>query len=256
MAFSWYTPTLVQKFGNVKNTDINANLNAIQTAFNAQNSWTLVSGSYAVPTTGNRNVLVDLSTLQSNYMIVTLPPNPAVGDPPVSVCVVGTGVTNGVILDTSVFLATSDSNKIVGISGGAGAPGLPFLTNPGDCVILSFIGGAQGWAVVGGNLNAYANQAGGQLQEYGVANPYIFSGLNIVADLTGYPALRPLVVIPLGINGQQCSFTIGVLGTSLGVAIGDAGQTFNGVAGPLNLSTALVRSLFTRTAANTFIVTT
>jgi len=256
MAFAWYTPTLVQKFGSVKNTDINANLNAIQAAFNAQNSWTPVSGSYAVPTTGNRNVLVDLSALQSNYMVVTLPPNPAVGDPSVSVCVVATGLNVGTIFDTSVFLATSDGNKIDGIAGAAGTPGLPYLTNPGDCVTLSFIGGTQGWATVGGNINAYVNQAGGQLQEYGVAAPYLFSGLNIVADLTAYPALRPNLNIPLAVNGQQCSFTIGVLGTSLGVAIGTSGQTFNGVVGPKNLSVASVRSLFTRTAANTFIVTT
>jgi hypothetical protein len=262
MAFAWFVPTLVAPFGQITNADINQNLLAIQAGFNAQNAQIQKGASHAFATTGSRNVLVDMSNFAgttTSSVSVTLPPNPVVGDPPVTITILagatGVGPAAGPPRAISCVPITSDGTKINSqIAGAVGLHPLPFLTNSGDTITLLYVGGSIGWMILDSNISTYVNPPGDITAFYGNGVDY-FPNMDMVLDLTNYfGAYAGTGSFTMQV-GQSASFTLANLASSLGLQIGSGAQTFNGVAGPYIITTTNVRYKFTCTAANTYIVT-
>lgn len=259
MAFAWYTPTLVQFLGTHKNTDINTNLTAIQTAFNNQNAWltlTSVSGGagLVIGTTGPRNVLVDMTGLINigGTASITLPVG-AIGDPPCTVAVLAAGYANTFnLFNGTTTILPQGGQKIMGSASIA-----PILTNAGDIISLVYIGGVIGWIYNVYNVQPAVNPTGtilfGPISDLGQASPRLDAVLDVTATSTPNPTT--LKVDNLS-QGQFFAITLRSPNGGKNINIGTAGATFNGVAGPYVISVTNTRYLFTCTAVNAFTVTT
>jgi hypothetical protein len=258
MSVELYTPQLVQPYGTVKNSDVNTNLALIQSAFNSMSALNLQQGSVAIGSDKVRNILVDLSSVSNTgYLTVTLPEGPAIGDPPVRVLSVESGyssLTNGL---SSAVVTTADAAKIQGVTPAGSLDGLPFLSNAGDYIEFTYIGGTYGWAITDSNVSAYVTPAAiATLQQWDSANLHCFHKLESVIDTT---LITNTTLSLAGINapGLWCSFTIADGSSPQAIVTSSGAQTFNGTTGVFTIpaSPTDVRYRFTCIASNTFAVT-
>lgn len=259
MTFAWYTPTLVQPLGQTKNSDINANLIAIQSAFNAQNAQTLTSAGYSIASTGQRNVVVDLSVLVNtgNYAQISLPQLPSVGDPPVTISLMSSGYsTDGISVNSAAVIRTLDGAKIMGISSGPDPLPFPMMVTAGDSMTLTFIGGAVGWDFTSYNVAPIINPAGTGMPV--VSTPFSpFTRTEMLIDTTLSAIninLDQAAVGNIRVVGQWCAITRRSGANNINV--GSVALTFNGVAGPFVINTSNIRYLFTLSSASAFTVMT
>jgi hypothetical protein len=248
MPFVWYTPTNVPSFGAVKNSDINANLNAIQAAFNAQNTWLLTQGALAVPATGPRNILVDLSATTTGSVTITLPAFPTVGDPPINIAIVATvpvapgGAPNCAIVDANGHNIYGIASTVVDFA----------MMTPGDYVSLLYFGGTVGYVYAAYSASVAVNAPLTFIFQNNVSLTTLFHQLEIATDTS----VGGQAASVAGINKAGLWAAVTRTGGSPTVTIGTSGETYNGIAGPFNISTSNVRYKFTCVALNTFMVTT
>lgn len=261
MSLQPYIPQFVQAFGQVKNTDVNTNLSLIQAAFNAANAFDLTLSAYAFGSNATqRNVLVDLSSAaaQSQYVTVTLPPNPSIGDPPIRIAIAQGGYSSSANALSSCVINTSDGSSIMGVASAVDLDGLPFLTNTGDSVTLVYIGGTYGWVIVDRDISPFATPTGiATIQSWDSLYCHCFHGLDSIVDTT---SISNVTLKLAGINhpGLWTSFTIATGTTPVAVQTSSGAQTFNGVVGAYTIpaSPVDVRYRFTCIATDTFAVTT
>ncbi len=250
MSFAgFYTPTKVAAFGTPKNSDINANLNAIQAAFNAQNAWIYATSGLNVPSSGSQNIAVDLTNVNpGNNVVINLPASPAVGDPPIRIVVIAAAPLSN--QNASSALINGNGNAIYGIVSGFACPA---LVNAGDEITFQYIGGATGWIYLSYNVSPLAstlaqpwhNVAGGG----STSNLFHRAELNITT--TGTTAVNIL-----GINSPGLSAAITRNGGIFTIGVGSGAQTYNGTPGTFVINTTGTRYLFTCIGVNAFSVTT
>jgi hypothetical protein len=232
-----YTPSGVQVFGVLDQTPLNAEFATIAAAFANQSAWTPVTANTQLTAT-LRNVLVDASAATANTAIViTLPTNPALGDPP---CIVAVS-KSGIAQPANCVVTTSDGSSINGIAQLAS----PFATSPalwmsGDILRFVYISDQFGWV------------ADGILSHASLAAPFAFGacpwqGQAIVVSASGTYSVEAL-------QSQGAFATLCQNNGAATVNVGDSTSTFNGNPGPFVL-TNLKMYKFTNIGTRAFEVT-
>lgn len=251
MAFAWYTPTLVQAFGSIKNSDINTNLNAIAAAFNNQNAQTLATGAITIPSSGSRNFLVDMSGIgYGTNLVLKLPLPVVVGDPPVTITLLNPTVAAAVAAaNQGGILIDTQGNQLYGVPYGNNAR--PMLTNAGDTVSLLYVGGSVGWVYTNYEISPAINPAN-TLPPRNTSQTELWHQSEFCVDTTQ----AGIVFQTDGINFAGLWGAVTLRSGANTISVGTASQTFNGTAGPYVISVANTRYRFTCDATNTFLVTT
>jgi hypothetical protein len=258
MSVSWYTPQSIAKsFNPIKPTDSNVEFDGIALAFNNINAWEVFTGSGQLGG-AVRNALVDFSLTvgSGNSIIIMLPQNPVLGDPPCRVSLLNSGYTTAPDRHSACYIQGDTVNNDL-IDGSLTA--LPRIYNAGDYMEFVWVGGAIGWAIVGQRIGAYApndtftNDGPSVL----VSSPetYPFTGFDIVIG----PAAVFGPALTLGTSGNMLAnigdrFFFTVTDAGAGALIGDSGgaDTINGAASPVAFATVGRRYCVIKTAANAY----
>lgn len=244
MSFSWYEASTVSAFSVLKNSDINVNLLAIEQAFIDQNAQIIANGSIAVAASGSRRYGIDLSNAQAGTnLVVTMPASSAVGDPPITIELLGTNVQVG---------GSAASVVTIGLNGdalyGGAAEGCPFLATVGDSVSLVKVNNVF-WIYNDFNLLPFVLSGGALYPTLSAVHP-LYHLESAFLDTSG--GALALNIAPINFAGGQ-AFITKTSGASA-LTVGTAGEFYNGVAGPLVLA-AGVRYSLTCIAANAFFYT-
>lgn len=225
----------------------NAELRAIEAAFTGLFAAPISAGDFLMSPSA-RNVIIDLAPLLNtgNYLVVTLPESPNVGDPSCVVMVQSSAYhTIGSVFESCVIVTTSDGTPINGlVPDNITYRNQIAIFNPGDIAKFTYIDPEQGWQVhsslsVVGSTNTYTGVGAGTVP---------WPGQEVHANLAALMTFIPLAVYQAGE-----SFVMSKHGAG-NMAIGDATYTFNGVAGPYIISFNYERYRFTCRAAKNFIV--
>lgn len=266
-----YVPVGVAAFTMIKpdapadspeDTDLfNGELLAIQSAFDQIHDLPLAPANSVDLTAQSRNVLVDLSPLKNggltNFVVVTLPPHPAVGDPPCFVIVQESGYQDdNVSNEAVVIVTTNDDYPIDDVTPSPGLTRINGLTpdnvgytnqialfNPGDLARFTYIGPSEGWhvhtnlSIVGNPDNQFRQQAAGTL-------PWPEQHLQMGAS-------SPMTLLPIAVYRPGEWFAL--ISTGANLFMGDNTYRFNGVPGPLFVS-SYHRKRFTCLGAKIFSV--
>lgn len=250
MAFQgFYTPTKANPFVQVKNTDINVNLIAIQNAFNALTQLQQTSSSFSFGDSGSRSVAIDLrsASASSFYVTVNLPISPNVDDPPVTISISNEGARTPGVLASAALIQTADGNLVMGVDPTASPLGAPYLSNSGDTISLLFVGGSIGWLISDYKAGAFVNNVGADTTGWNalsllVGTVGLFPGLDCLIDTSGFVgvASSPLV---LGVTGCSASITKANAGGN-NINVGTFAQTFNGGVGPFIIALNAIKYTF------------
>jgi len=217
----------------------NAELRAIQDAFNRISSLTTVTVDTAM-SSSERNVLVDLSGLvnSGDKLLIVLPPNPNIGDPPCYVMVQESGYhTSGSVAESCAVVTTSDDTPINGlVPDNSAFTNQPALFNPGDFIKFVYTDPEEGWKAHT-SLSAVANPSVDFIAPAGGAFPWPAQDFHArtAVDMT---------FLPLAVYQPGQSFSASKDGAG-DVIVGDSTYTFNSVAGPFVISTSFSRCQFT-----------
>jgi hypothetical protein len=215
-----FVPSGARVYGNYDPAALNASFTAIAAAFNP--AWSVITTDTQLTAT-LRSVVADTSGVAANSkIVVTLPANPSIGDPPCFVSIRASGIAN----PSNCIVTTSDGTNINSIAQLAS----PYLQSPAlwagsDFLHFTFVGGIIGW-LAEGELGAVPTTA-----------PFAFGampwqGQSLVVTNSATYAVEALQV-------EGVSATVIRNAASATINLGDSTSTFNGNAGPYALPTDL-----------------
>lgn len=233
-----YVPLGLQVGARLSPDDLNTNFNDIVTAFALP--WT--SDSSGVFSATNRIIALSAAGAGNDHIVViALPTNPCIGDPPCRVIVtgIGTGTPRG-----HVIVTTADGQPIDGIAQTGVTPyfGAPNMWNVGDILMFRFVGGKIGWLSCG-RLSAISLSVATAFGSMPYRNQRIVARNALAMNIR---------VDGLASSGSRASvypFNTGAL------TIGDASATFNGVAGPYVVAPSTSENFISNIGKNQFLVT-
>jgi hypothetical protein len=239
MAASRYTPVNVAAaFAAIKATDQTAENNAIKAAFDAIDAFSAVLASMQIGPGGNRNILVDPSTVlgSGNAIVIMMPASPVVGDPPVRVTLLADTYWTGVGNHNSPVYVQGDNTVAPGTPDAifGTLTNLPRLYDAGDYIELVWIGGTIGWDIVSRRYGLYVpNSVPSASGPNGsAAEDFPFDGLErVVTSADGAVIMHSLhnkVGVEFGIRYTSAS------GSSISIGNAGGADTVNGVASPFS----------------------
>lgn len=208
-----FTPNGVQTFGVIDPIALNANLNAIASAFN----FTLIQPHANTQIAALQDeVLADTYTPWNTAITLTLPQNPSVGNPPINIVL----APNGGSAQTPylpVSITTADGSLINGIAPNVGLTNVPVLRSAGDFLSFTYVDSQVGWLVTG-ILGAFVPT-------------FLGVPINIWQGQFGlYAAGNTVPVDSIQMVGAW--FAVATSSIVGNLSIGDSSSTFNGNAGP------------------------
>lgn len=235
-AIQQFTPTGVQLFSLIDPDAQNASFNSIAAAFTAQ-SLNMAIATTTQLTATLRNVLVNLTGIGG--IVITLPTNPSVGDPP---CIVQASSTD-TFTPSFAIINTSDGNAINGMTDPAGTFQIqPAVYTAGDSIAFTFIGGDVGWLAIAILSTTIVN-------------------VDIGAGEGGYPWMGQTLLanVPIATLYADALQRIGAWARVINISgvpipLGDSTSTFNGVPGPYSIPDS-VQATFTNVGTMAFTVT-
>lgn len=261
MPVSRYTPLAVAApFQQVKPTDSNTEYTNIQTGFAGIDAWTVAVASVQIGPNTQRNILVDNTTALNtgNPIIIQLPNQPTVGDPPCRIVLLNAGYATATGHTATYIQGDVSTSDLVEGS----LTILPRLYGAGDYIELVWVGGPIGWAIVAMEIGVYAPVAFATIAgPAAIATPEqnVFQGFEVIASAAAATASggagTSLLLRNLPPNRGDRFFFTAITGVS--VAIGRAGglDTVNGAASPQIFAVDHVRKTCVRTGTpgtNTF----
>ncbi len=236
-----FSPSGVQTFGIFDPNGLNTNFSNIQAAFATSRST--ITGDTQLTAT-LRNVSADLSTA-GGPILVTLPANPTVGDPPCSVAVLTTYYSALGSPFANCIITTSDGMPISSIVPNVGNTNAASIGAAGDFLAFRYVGGALGWLATGQLCAAMLNTPPAR-----GACPW--QGQRLSVNTSGGP-------MALGVEGLQAvgaNATIVRTAGASNISVGDSTSKFNGVSGPYVISASNIAYKFTCLGSRAFEVTT
>lgn len=234
-----YTPVFAASaFAQVKPTDSATEFSAIQAAINAIDRWETQLASMQIGPATSRNILVDTSTVVNtgNAIVIMLPANPAIGDPPCRIALLANSYSTGATGNSPVYIQgdTGNGDKIH-----ASTTLLPRLYNAGAYISLIWVGGALGWEVIERDIGVYlASHASIAGPNGAAAEEFAFDGFSIITGIAGGSFTVQLKNLPNTL-GDSCRIAIGsTAGTQINVGRTGGLDTINGAASPVAVTVA------------------